>query len=98
MDKVSQVRRNCDLYTAKMVKADTPSESCLVEIVQRTRHIGNVPTYGVRGEHRIRDACSSIKGLTVTYHLHKAQSVNVEPLYLCLLLGRLTSLQVNEVE
>jgi len=30
MDKVSQLRRNCDLYTAKMAKAtDTPSESCI---------------------------------------------------------------------
>ena len=29
---VSQIRRNCGLYTAKMVKAtDTPSESCTWE-------------------------------------------------------------------
>lgn len=32
MDKVSQSRRNCDLYTAKIVKAtDTLSESCIWE-------------------------------------------------------------------
>lgn len=41
MNKVSQIRRNCDLYTAKMVKAtDTPSESCIWERSRPENAIG----------------------------------------------------------
>lgn len=103
MDKVSQIRRNCDLYTAKMVKAtDTPSESCIWE--------GNRPEnanmsamfkpYGIKGRTQDSRMQQHQRGLTVTYlHLHEAQCVNVgTALSLPHPLGRLTSLQVNEIE
>jgi len=51
--------------------------------------------YG-EGRTGFEDAAAS--GLTVTYfHLHEAQCVNVEPLYLCLTPGKADPLQVNEV-